>query len=123
MDNGDDRVFPPGVVCGTAGAPPCLYTTVPIFQIDETAKTATLLFHQIVTADLYNSFGGNAEVLANGDVEYDLCGVNLNGSGGTSDVFEVTQTSTPETVWHLQSTNGDLYRAYRIASLYPGVQW
>ncbi len=38
MDNGDDRIFPPGVTCGTGSAPPCLYTTIPIFQIDEAAK-------------------------------------------------------------------------------------
>ncbi len=45
FDNGDDRVFATGVTCGAAGQPPCLYSTVPILQIDETAKTATLAFH------------------------------------------------------------------------------
>jgi arylsulfate sulfotransferase len=42
FDNGDDRVFPSGVICGTTGAPPCLYSTVPLLELDETAKTATL---------------------------------------------------------------------------------
>ncbi len=121
MDNGNDRAFPAGVTCGSTGAPPCLYSTVPIFQIDEPAKTATLVFHQIAPASLYSVFGGSADVLANGNVEYDLCGVN--GIGGTSDIFEVTPTSTPETVWHMTSNNGNLYRGYRIPSLYPGVQW
>ena len=121
MDNGDDRMFPAGVVCGATGAPACEYSTVPIFQIDEAAKTATLVFHQILPTSLYSYFGGNAEVLANGDVEYDLCGVN--GVGGTSDIFEVTQTSTPATVWHMSSNSGNMYRASRIPSLYPGVQW
>ena len=38
FDNGDDRVFPQGVS-------PTLYSTVPVFSIDETAKTATLTFN------------------------------------------------------------------------------
>lgn len=48
MDNGDDRIFPAGVTCGSSGAPPCLYSTVPVWQIDQSAKTATLTFHQIL---------------------------------------------------------------------------
>jgi hypothetical protein len=121
MDNGDDRIFPAGVTCGAAGAPPCLYTTIPIYQIDENAKTATLIFHQILPANLYSNFGGNTGPLANGNVEYDLCGVGSLGAG--SYVYEVTQQSTPQTVWTLQSTGSNLYRAFRMPSLYPGVQW
>ena len=118
MDNGNDRIFPSGVTCGSAGAPPCLYSTVPVWQIDETAKTATLTFHQILPTALYSNFGGNTEQLANGNVEYDLCGV---GTG--SHVHEVTQDSSPQTVWSMQVTSTNLYRAFRIPSLYPGVQW
>jgi arylsulfate sulfotransferase len=118
MDNGDDRIFPTGVNCGTAGAPACLYSTIPVFQIDEGAKTATLIFHQILPTSLYSYFGGNTELLANGNVEYDLAGV-----GADSDIFEVTPTATPATVWHMHSTASNAYRGYRIPSLYPGVQW
>jgi arylsulfate sulfotransferase len=121
MDNGDDRIFPAGVTCGATGAPPCLYTTIPVFQIDENAKTATLTFQQKLPPNLYSFFGGNTEQLANGNVEYDLCGVGPIGSG--SYVYEVTQQSTPQTVWTLQSTGANLYRAFRMPSLYPGVQW
>ena len=117
MDNGDDREFPPGVQCGTAGEPPCLYTSIPIFQIDETAMTATLLSNQILPTSLYSYFGGNTELLSNGNVEYDLA-----GTGTTADIFEVTQESTPRTVWHMHSLS-NAYRGYRIPSLYPGVQW
>ncbi len=81
--------------------------------------TATLIFHQVVPTSLYNSWGGNADVLDNGDVEYDLCGVNNTGS----EVFEVTNQPTPQTVWTLSVTGGNFYRAYRLPSLYPGVQW
>ena len=123
MDNGNDRIFPAGVTCGSAGAPPCLYSTVPVWQIDESAKTATLTFHQIVPPNLYNIFGGNAEQLANGNVEYDLCGIGVGVTVANSSVFEVTQESTPQTVWNMQVTGTYLYRAFRIPSLYPGVQW
>jgi hypothetical protein len=118
MDNGDDRIFPAGVTCGATGAPPCLYTTIPIFQIDENAKTASLIFHQILPANLYSNFGGNTEQLANGNVEYDLAGV---GTG--SYVYEVTNQSTPQTVWTMQVKGSFAYRANRMPSLYPGVQW
>lgn len=118
MDNGDDRQFPAGVTCGAAGAPACLYSTVPVLHVDETARTATLTFHQILPPTMYNSFGGNAEQLQNGNIEYDLCGIGLN-----SDVFEVSQNSQAATVWHLHSQGTPLYRSFRMPSLYPGVQW
>ena len=124
MDNGDFRIFPAGVNCGTGSAPPCLYSTIPVLQINESTMTATLTFHQILPTNLYNWFGGNAEQLANGNEEYDLCGLGgQNQIGIGSDVDEVTQTSSPQTVWSMQVTGTNLYRASRIPSLYPGVQW
>lgn len=120
MDNGDFRQFPAGVACGVGSNPPCLYSTVPILQINEAAKTATVQFLQKVPTNLYNFFGGNAEQLANGDVEYDLCG--LPGAPN-SQVFEVSDSSTPQTVWNMTITGEYVYRAYRMPSLYPGVQW
>ena len=117
MDNGNDRTFPSGVTCGGAGAPPCPYSTIPVFKIDENAKTATLTFHQILPVSQYSSWGGNTEQLANGNVEYDLCGP-VTGSL----VYEVTLETNPQTVWSM-TTNNSFYRAFRIPSLYPGVQW
>ncbi|MGC1783170.1 MAG: aryl-sulfate sulfotransferase, partial [Acidobacteriaceae bacterium] len=118
MDNGDDREFAAGVTCGAAGAPACLYSTVPEMQINESTMTATLIFQQILPPALYNNFGGNAEVLQNSNVEYDLCGV-----GSNADVFEVAPNSQAQTVWQFQSHGTNLYRAFRVPSLYPGVQW
>jgi arylsulfate sulfotransferase len=121
MDNGDDRLYPGGpvgVTCGTEGSPAC-YSTIPVFQINESAKTATLVFHQILPPSLYNSFGGNTLMLDNGDVEYDLCGL----APESSQVFEVTNEPTPQTVWTLKLNQNYAYRAYRLPSLYPGVQW
>lgn len=122
FDNGDDRVYPGddptnARTCGIYGAPAC-YSTVPLFQIDESAMTATLQFHQILPAANYSNFGGNAETLANGDVEYDICGMIPEAS----EVMEVTNAATPQTVWSMQLSNY-AYRAYRMPSLYPGVQW
>ena len=118
MDNGNDRIFPSGVTCGAAGAPACQYSTVPVFKIDESAKTATLTFHSIAPASEYNGWGGNAQQLVNGDIEYDLCGVGAN-----SIVNEVTQDSSAQVVWSMTSTGINFYRAFRMPSLYPGVQW
>jgi arylsulfate sulfotransferase len=118
MDNGDDRIFATGVKCGTSGAPPCLYTTVSVFKIDEVGKTATLTFHQKLSAGIYNPWGGNAEQLANGDLEFDDCGLTQG-----SYVYEVTQDTHRKTVWEMHVTNTDFYRAFRIPSMYPGVQW
>ncbi|HEX3987384.1 MAG TPA: aryl-sulfate sulfotransferase [Acidobacteriaceae bacterium] len=120
MDNGDDRMFPGDttpVTCGADAGHPC-YTTVPIFNINENNMTATLVFHQILPASLYSFWGGNAETLANGDVEYDLC-----ASGTTANIVEVTDQPDPQTVWSLAITGHNLYRGYRLPSLYPGVQW
>jgi arylsulfate sulfotransferase len=118
FDNGNDRVFPPGVTCGTAGAPPCLYSTVPLLQLDEAAKTATLSLDP--TAPTYSFFGGNAAVLKNSNVEY--C-ESAGGPGTAGDIYEVTQSSTPQTVWQMQVTGNYAYRGQRIPSPYPGVQW
>ena len=118
FDNGDDRVFPSGVTCGTTGEPACLYSMVPILQIDETAKTATLVFNPI--APTYSFFGGNASVLKNGNVEF--C-ESAGGPGVAGDIYEVTQDSSAQTVWQMQITTQYAYRGQRIPSLYPGVQW
>jgi hypothetical protein len=119
MDNGDDREFPSGVTCGAAGAPPCLYTTIPIMQVDENAKTASLLFHQQQPTNLYSVFAGSTRVLPNANIEYNLAGVITGGAY----TFEVTPTSTPQTVWEMHLTNFNTYRSFRMPSLYPGVQW
>ena len=121
MDNGDFRTYPSTSPCATTVPQPvsCTYTTVPILEVDEGAMTATLTFHQIVPLNLYSFFGGNAETLANGNVEYDLAGL----PGPSSQVFEVTNEASPQTVWNLTLTNDFAYRAFRMPSLYPGVQW
>ena len=118
FDNGDDRVFPTGVTCGTSGEPPCLYSTVQLFEIDETAKTATFTFHP--TAPTYSFFGGNNAVLKNGNVEF--C-ESAGGPGTSGDIYEITQGSSSQTVWQMLVNGQYAYRGQRIPSFYPGVQW
>ncbi len=118
MDNGDDRMFPPGVTCNSAGAPPCLYTTVQVLRVDENAKTVSFVFHQVQPTSLYSAFAGDTLPLGNNNIEYNLAGV-----GTDAYVFEVTPTSTPATVWQMHIVGSNTYRAYRMGSLYPGVQW
>lgn len=120
FDNGDDRVFPPGVTCAQPAQSTCPYSTVQVLNIDETAMTATLAFH--FPAFQYSGFGGNAEVLENGNMEF----VQTDSTGlqnPSADVFEVTQESGAQTVWHLHVAAQFAYRAFRLPSLYPGVQW
>lgn len=64
-------------------------------------------------------WGGSIVVLPNGRVEFDSTTVN----GGYSHVLEVTNGSTPQTVWEMDTSNTNFYQAYRIPSLYPGISW
>ena len=121
FDDGDDRgvAVVAGGTCGVTGQPTC-YTDVPVLNIDETAMTATLAFDPMAPA--YSFFGGNAEVLKNGNLEYGLCATTaLPKNNGA--VLEVTQASPSQTVWELQVAGQFVYRGMRIPSLYPGVQW
>jgi arylsulfate sulfotransferase len=121
FDNGDDRgvSVTAGGTCGVAGQPAC-FSTVPILELDETAKTATLAFHP--TTPDYSFFGGNAEVLKNGNVEYDECASTPLPSDNAA-IFEATSTSPPQTVWQMHIAGQFAYRGFRMPSLYPGVQW
>jgi arylsulfate sulfotransferase len=111
FDNGNDRVFPTGVS-------PTLYSTVPVFSIDETAKTATVTFN--MTAPTYSFFGGNNAVLSNGNVEFCESAEPTTTAG---DIYEVTQSGSAQTVWHMNVSAQYVYRGQRIPSMYPGVQW
>jgi arylsulfate sulfotransferase len=121
FDNGDDRgvTVVTGGTCGVTGQPAC-FSTVSILNLDETAKTATLAFNP--TTPNYSFFGGNAEVLQNGNVEYDEASSTPLPANNAA-IFEITQSSPPQTVWQMQITGQDAYRGMRIPSLYPGVQW
>jgi arylsulfate sulfotransferase len=117
MDNGNLRVYPGGVTCGATGAPAC-YSTAPLLEIDESAKTATILSNYRPGG--YSSWGGEAQQLANGHMEDDF---NVGAPSGFTEILEVTSTSDPQVVWQLNTSGQDAYRGFRLPSLYPGVQW
>ena len=117
MDNGNNRVMPDGKVCVEKGEPHC-YTTVAIFRIDEQAKTATLIFHDIFPPNQYSMWGGGVQALRNGNLQIDLCHQDK-----ASNIYEVTQRADPMMVWHMHVASTNVYRAQRLPSLYPGVEW
>lgn len=121
FDNGDDRGVSvvSGGTCGMTAQPAC-FSTVPLFEIDETAKTASLALHP--TTPDYSLFGGNAELLQNENIEYDECATTAPPAANAS-IYEVTQTAPPQTIWQMKIAGQYAYRGMRIGSLYPGVQW
>ena len=123
FDDGNLRVLDPsGTTCGSGT--PC-ESRVPILQLDETSKTATIEWVDNA-APAYSSFGGSARLLQNGNVEFDECGLTITGTNtlaNKSAILEVTHTTPPQTVWQMQVNGQYAYRAFRIPSLYPGVQW
>jgi hypothetical protein len=115
MDNGFLRQLTPGVPCAGSAC----YSTVPILQVDEGAKTATILFRDTIDPANFAIWGGGTTPLANGNLEFDLCGE----PNFVSEVDEITLGTTPQKVWTLNTNGQNLYRANRMPSLYPGVQW
>ena len=122
FDDGGRRVLDSsGTTCGVA---PC-ESRVPFFQLDESAKTATIEWVDKL-APAFSFFGGSARLLQNGNIEFDDCGLTVPGTGvpaNSSTIMEVTKTTPPQTVWQMQVTGQYAYRSYRIPSLYPGVHW
>lgn len=121
MDNGNDRIFPPPagqVVCKpfAASTPQC-YSTMPVLEIDEAGKTATLLSNYTPPPSYFSYFGGNTELLANGDMHVDFCGP-LTGS-----IVQELDPSGTQIVWQAATAKSNQFRVDRMGSLYPGVQW
>jgi arylsulfate sulfotransferase len=113
MDSNND-------VCGTPGIGAC-YSSVPIFQLDESANTATVLWEDNLLP-YYSTCCGDALLLPNGDVEVDVAN-DFTVTPNYSDILEVTQTQSPELVWEMQIYNQLAYRGMRIPSLYPDQVW
>jgi arylsulfate sulfotransferase len=119
FDNGNDRLFPSGQVHCAPGSPvpPTCYSSVPAFEINENAMTATLVKHYVPPPNYFSFFGGNAELLANGDIEADFAATN---SGA---IVQELDPATLQMVWQGSTPKAFQYHASRMPSLYPGVQW
>jgi arylsulfate sulfotransferase len=116
-DDGDFRMDAAGVACGSSASAPACYTRATIFQIDESASVANLMWQDL--PGFYSTWGGSIQVLTNGDVEF--CSSNpFNDTHSL--VMEVTPGDTAQTVWQMNMSE-NAYRGLRTPSLYPGVIW
>lgn len=117
FDNGNMRP-------DSSSGQPCLYVQTcysrgVILDVDESALTASLEWED--TLSWFGPWGGNIDLLANGNIVMDTSSVGY--SGGFSKVIEVTPDVVPQIVWEMDASDSYFYRANRIPSLYPGVQW
>lgn len=121
FNNGNNRlVDASGDLCGATGQIAC-YSSVPTYQLNETTHTAQVL-SEVNLGPAFSACCGDAEVLPNGDLEYDIA-FDV-ATPGQSRVQEVTPGTTPNLQWQLDyEGTGVLYRGFRIPSLYPGVTW
>jgi hypothetical protein len=121
FDNGNDRLFPPPtgqVICKPGG--PILaqcYSTVPILEVNEANRTATLLTHYVPPPAFYTYFGGTTEPLANGDMNVDFS----SPAGGA--IVQEIEPATSNVVWQATTPGASQFHVNRLPSLYPGVQW
>ncbi len=120
FNNGNGRqVDTNNDICGTPGLTPC-YSSVPTFQLNEYADTAQVLEETNLSPD-YSVCCGSTNLLANGDLEYDVA-LDVN-TPDVSYIQEVTHEQNSQMVWQMNITGQLAYRGFRIPSLYPGVEW
>lgn len=114
FDNGNSRVMnTSGAMCGESGQPAC-YSTVPIFEIDETNRTARVLWRD--TLPFFSSAVGNMQVLENGNVWFDAGRVSDN----LAIMQEVTMETNPQIVLEMRA-NTIIYRAIHVSGAALGI--
>jgi hypothetical protein len=82
-----------------------------MLQVDESTRIASLLWQHL--PGFYSFWGGSIGTSSNGDMEFDM---TTPLGGVASQIMEVTQTDTPQTVWQLNLTGemligGTVYQA------------
>lgn len=107
FDNGNSRIMnADGAKCGDSGQPAC-YSSVPILQIDEANRTATVVWRDKL--EFFSSAVGNMQVLDNGDVWFDAGFVSAN----QAIIREVTMETNPQMVLEMD-VNQVVYRAIHL---------
>jgi arylsulfate sulfotransferase len=119
MDNGNDRMFPSAAqYCKPYQAMTAqCYSTMPVLEMNEANMTATMITHYVPPPSYFSFFGGNAELLANNDMEVDFCAATKGAI-----VHELSPDGS-QVLWQAVTPGADQYHVYRMPSLYPGVQW
>ncbi len=119
MDNGNDRLFPTGAVfCKPSATPTATcYSTMPVLELNEANMTATMVTHYVPPPSYYSFFGGNVSLLKNGNIHVDFCAA----SGGS--IVQELNPQVTQAAWQGITPNSNQFRADRLPSLYPGVQW
>jgi arylsulfate sulfotransferase len=123
FNNGNNRlVDSANDVCGSPGFIAC-YSSVPIFQLNEYTKTATVLWEDKLSP-AYSTCCGDALVLPSGNVEYDVAfDVNTPNVSYIEEVTQAESPESPELIWRMNVQGQVAYRGFRIPSLYPGQVW
>jgi|SRR5579859_599227 len=122
-DNGDFRPLDTsGTTCLIPGPPVC-YSRATVFQADESAMVASLLWAD--SPGFFSVWGGSINQLPNGNIEFDSNALLVPPvPNAASEIQEVSQTTPPVTIWKMDiPLPMTAYRAYRVPSLYPGVTW
>jgi hypothetical protein len=120
FNNGNERlVNSSGVMCSAPGTLNC-YSSVPIFQLNESTMTGNVTAEDNL-APAYSICCGDAQILPNGDLEYDIAYNIL--TPGYSHIQEVNQSNPAQILWNMDIKGQLAYRGMRIPSLYPGVTW
>jgi len=117
MDNGNDRMFPSGpVLCQPLKPPtPTCYSTVPVLELNEGDMTATLITHYEPPPSYFSFFGGNADLLPNGNIH-----ANFSAAVSGAIVQELNPQAT-QVIWQGTTPNAYQFRAYRWPSFYCGM--
>jgi arylsulfate sulfotransferase len=121
FDNGTSRVVDQnGTTCTlNVGPNPC-YSRAVILSVNEERKAVQTLWQDNL-APVYSDCCGSIIEFPNGNMEFDIAFYSYIPQ--ISQVLEVTQQESPQVVWQMDIDTQLAYRAYRIPSLYPGVQW
>jgi arylsulfate sulfotransferase len=119
MDNGNDRIFPTGQVLCLPYRPTTAqcYSTMPLLELNETNMTAAMITHYEPPPAYFSFFGGNAEQLANSDIEVNFCAA-VKGA-----IVQELNPQGSQVLWQATTPGTDQFHVYRLPSLYPGVQW
>jgi arylsulfate sulfotransferase len=116
FDNGNLRIDSNGDACGSSTSAPACYTRAVIYQIDESKRTAELLWEDL--PGYFSNWGGSISVLGD-NVEFNM---SNPFNQAASEIMEVSQKDK-QMVWQMTINGVASYRGYRIPSLYPGVTW